>query len=69
MNKFKILAAVFLAVSLFNMLNVLLKGSGVSLILGVFWLAASAYVYMQYRKMKMKNEEKPQEQAQEAIEK
>jgi uncharacterized membrane protein HdeD (DUF308 family) len=68
MNKFLILAGVFMLVSLFNLLNVFLTGSGISLMLGVFWLAGSAYVFIQYRKMKAKNEEKPQENTQEAIE-
>ena len=54
MNKFLILAGLFLAVSLFNLLNVFLTGNGISLILGVFWLAGSAYVFIQYRKMKNK---------------
>lgn len=57
MNKFLVLAGLFLLVSLFNLLNVFLTGSGVSLILGVFWLAGSAYVFIQYRKMKKKDEE------------
>ena len=68
MNKFLVLAVVFMLVSLFNLLNVFLTGNGVSLILGVFWLAGSAYVFIQYRKMKAKNEEKTAENAQEAIE-
>lgn len=57
MNKFLVLAGLFLLVSLFNLLNVFLTGSGVSLILGVFWLAGSAYVFIQYRKMKAKENE------------
>lgn len=68
MKKLKIIAAVLLVVSLVNMLNVFLTGNGVSLILGVFWLAGSAYVFIQYRKAMLKNEEKAQENAQEAIE-
>ena len=68
MNKFLILAGLFLTVSLFNLLNVFLTGSGISLILGVFWLAGSAYVYIQYRKTKVKSEDMPQENALEAIE-
>ena len=56
MNKFLILAGLFLVVSLFNLANVFLTGSGVSLILGVFWLAGSAYVFIQYRKMKAKED-------------
>ncbi len=67
MNKFLILAGVFMLVSLFNLLNVFLTGSGISLMLGVFWLAGSAYVFIQYRKMKAKNEQNDQNQ-QEAIE-
>ena len=57
MNKFLILAGLYLTVSLFNLLNVFLTGSGISLILGVFWLAGSAYVFVQYRKMKTKKDE------------
>ena len=57
MNKFLILAGLFMLVSLFNLANVFLTGNGVSLILGVFWLAGSAYVYIQYRKMKAKENE------------
>ena len=60
MNKFFVLAILFLAVSLFNLLNVFLTGSGISLILGVFWLAGSAYVFIQYRKMKAKENEEEQ---------
>ena len=68
MNKLLILAGLFMAVSLFNLLSVFLTGNGFGLILGVFWLAGSAFVYIQYRKMKVKNEEKPQKNTQEAIE-
>ena len=68
MKKLLILSAVLMAVSLFNMLNVVLTGSGIGLILGVFWLAGSAYVFIQYRKMKAKSEQKDQTSAQEAIE-
>lgn len=60
MNKLLVLAILFLAVSLFNLLNVFLTGSGISLLLGVFWLAGSAYVFIQYRKMKMKDSEEEQ---------
>lgn len=60
MNKLLVLAGIFLFVSLFNLLNVLLTGSGISLVLGVFWLAGSAYVYIQYRKMKAKENEEDQ---------
>jgi uncharacterized membrane protein len=68
MNKMLVLAGVFMLVSLFNLASVFLTGNGFGLILGVFWLAGSAYVYIQYRKMKAKSEEKPQENALEAIE-
>lgn len=68
MKKLLIIAGLLMAVSLFNMLNMILTGNGVSLILGVFWLAGSAYVYMQYRKMKAKSEEQDQTAVQEAIE-
>ena len=57
MNKFLVLAGLFLAVSLINLVNVLLTGNGISLVLGVFWLAGSAYVFIQYRKMKAKDNE------------
>lgn len=60
MNKLLVLAILFLAISLFNLLNVFLTGNGISLILGVFWLAGSAYVFIQYRKMKMKDSEEEQ---------
>lgn len=57
MNKFLILAGLFLLVSLFNLVNVFLTGNGISLVLGVFWLAGSAYVFIQYRKMKAKDDQ------------
>ena len=60
MNKLLVLAGIFLFVSLFNLLNVFLTGSGFSLVLGVFWLAGSAYAYIQYRKMKAKENEEDQ---------
>ena len=62
MKKYLILAGLFLAVSLFNLLNVFLTGSGISLVLGVFWLAGSAYVFIQYRKMTAKDKEETQEE-------
>ena len=68
MNKMLVLAGLFMLVSLFNLASVFLTGNGFGLILGVFWLAGSAYVFIQYRKMKVKNEEKSQEAEQEAIE-
>ena len=57
MNRFLLIAVLFLLVSLFNMVNVFLSGNGISLVLGVVWLAASAYVFVQYRKMKAKDTE------------
>ena len=57
MNKFLALAILFLAVSLFNLLNVYLTGNGFSLVLGVLWLAASAFIFVQYRKMKKRENE------------
>lgn len=57
MNKLLMLAGLFLLVSLFNLVNVFLTGNGISLVLGVVWLAASAYVFVQYRKMKAKDTE------------
>lgn len=56
MNKMLVLAGVFMLVSLFNLANVFLTGNGISLVLGVFWLAGSAYVYLQYRKTKAKDD-------------
>ena len=57
MNKLLVMAGLFLLVSLFNLGVVFLTGNGISLILGVFWLAGSAYVFVQYRKMKTKKDE------------
>ncbi len=61
MNKFLVIAGLFLACSLMNLVNVYLTGNGFSLVLGLVWLAASAYVFLQYRKMKKKSEGKEQE--------
>ena len=61
MNKMLVLAGLFMLVSLFNLASVFLTGNGFGLILGVFWLAGSAYVFIQYRKMKMKEQQKDQE--------
>ena len=60
MNKMLVLAGLFMLVSLFNLASVFLTGNGFGLILGVFWLAGSAYVFIQYRKMKMKDSEEEQ---------
>ena len=60
MNKLLILAGLFMLVSLFNLANVFLTGNGISLVLGVFWLAGSAYVFIQYRKMKARDNEEEQ---------
>ena len=68
MNKMLVLAGLFMVVSLMYLASVFLTGNGFGLILGVFWLAGSGYVFIQYRKMKVKNEEKTQEAEQEAIE-
>ena len=68
MNKMLVLAGLFMLVSLFNLASVFLTGNGFGLILGVFWLAGSAYVFIQYRKMKVKSEERAQDNALEAIE-
>lgn len=57
MNKFLAIAIIFLLCSVMNLVNVYLTGNGISLILGVAWLAASAYVFVLYRKMKMKDTE------------
>lgn len=54
MKKLLIIAGILLFVSVSNLVGVILTGSGISLVLGVFWLAASAYVYIQYRKMNQK---------------
>ena len=61
MNKFLIIAIVCMLISLYNMLVVVFTGNGISLLLGVFWLAGSAYVYMQYRKMKAQQTKEEQE--------
>ena len=61
MNKFLILAGLFMVVSLINLANVFLTGNGISLVLGVFWLAGSAYVFIQYRRMKARSQETEQE--------
>ena len=60
MNKMLVLAGLFMLVSLFNLASVFLTGNGFGLILGVFWLAGSAYVFIQYRKMKSKENEEDQ---------
>lgn len=54
MNKFFVLAVVFLICSLMNLVNVYLTGNGFSLVLGIAWLAASAMIFVQYRKMQKK---------------
>ena len=61
MNKLLVLAGLFMAVSLFNLASVFLTGNGFGLVLGVFWLAGSAYVFIQYRKTKAKEAEEEQE--------
>ena len=61
MNKFLAIAGIFLLCSLMNLLNVYLTGNGFSLVLGVIWLAGSAYVFLQYRKMKKKDTEEEAE--------
>lgn len=60
MNKLLVLAGLFMVVSLMNLASVFLTGNGFGLILGVFWLAGSAYVFIQYRKMKSKENEEDQ---------
>lgn len=52
MKKFLVLSGLFLICSLMNLANVYLTGNGFSLVLGLIWLAASAFVFLQYRKMK-----------------
>ena len=61
MKKLLYVAILCIVVSLFNIVNVLVNGSGISLILGVAWLTASAYVFVQYRKM---NRNEPEEEEQ-----
>ncbi len=61
MNKFLLLAGLFLVCSLMNLFNVYLTGNGISLVLGAAWLAASAYVFVQYRKMTKKTSEEDEE--------
>lgn len=61
MNKFFVVAGIFLVCSLMNLLNVYLTGNGFSLIMGIAWLAASAMIFIRARKMKngdTKEEEK-----------
>lgn len=60
MNKFLVIAGVFLLCALMNLANVFLTGNGFSLVLGVAWLAASAFVFLQYRKTKNGNNEEEQ---------
>lgn len=57
MNKYLVIAGVLLLCSLMNLFNVYLTGNGISLVLGVAWLVASAYVFVQYRKTKAKDTE------------
>jgi len=51
-KKFLVLSGLFLICSLMNLANVYLTGNGFSLVLGLIWLAASAIVFLRYRKMK-----------------
>lgn len=57
MNKFLVIAGLFLLCSLMNLMNVYLTGNGFSLVLGLAWLAASAMIFLRYRKMKNKSDE------------
>ena len=57
MNKYLVIAGVLLLCSLMNLLNVYLTGNGISFVLGFAWLAASAYVFVLYRKTKAKDKE------------
>ena len=52
MNKFFVIAGVFLVCSLMNLVNVYLTGNGFSLIMGLAWLGASAWIFVRARKMK-----------------
>ena len=52
MNKFFVIAGVFLVCSLMNLVNVYLTGNGFSLIMGIAWLGASAWIFVHARKMK-----------------
>ena len=52
MNKFFVIAGVFLVCSLMNLVNVYLTGNGFSLIMGIAWLCASAWIFVRARKMK-----------------
>ncbi len=52
MNKFFVIAGIFLLCSLLNLANVYLTGNGFSLILGLAWLGASAMIFLRARKMK-----------------
>ena len=52
MNKFFVIAGIFLLCSVLNLANVYLTGNGFSLILGLAWLGASAMIFLRARKMK-----------------
>ena len=62
MSKYLILAGLFMLVSLFNLASVILTGNGLGLVLGVFWLAGSAYVFIQYRRMKAETNKEEENQ-------
>ena len=52
MNKFFVIAGIFLLCAVLNLANVYLTGNGFSLILGLAWLGASAMIFLRARKMK-----------------
>jgi len=52
MNRFLMLAVLFMVCALMNFVNVFLSGNGFSFVLGGMWLAASAISFLRYRKDK-----------------
>ena len=61
MNKFLVIAGLFLVCSLMNLVNVFLTGNGFSMVLGLAWLGASAFIFLRWRKMKKDSAEEETE--------
>ena len=57
MNRNLGLAGLFLVCAVMNMLNVFLTKSGIGILLGIAWLAASMMMYIRYRKEKNAEQE------------
>ena len=51
MNKFKVLAGLFLVCALMNLLNVYATGNGFSFVMGGLWLGASILCFVNARKL------------------